>query len=387
MSAPTLLCLQLGLYAVLGLIASRLLEHDRAPMWHWAAYAGLSALAMAGLAWRPDGPLWLTGPGVGAASLLSLLVATRGAVLFLGLPSRDREHLAVLMVAAIGLGLIGPDPAHAHGRIALTSGLSAWTLARAVQICWRAVWAEYGRRLTLAASAPVLSMCVLNAALAVQGLMRSAVRADVAEVPPASTWVVILVSAAAFNFLFLFLLVRRLNQRLRHQARHDPLTDLLNRRAMTHVLEAEWQRWQRMGQPFTLITLDVDHFKRINDEHGHEAGDRVLCALADRLRTGLRVVDRVARMGGEEFLLMLPGCACQTDGLAKAERQRAALAAFPVDCGHGLRLTVTASWGVGGPLPGDSAVDALLRRVDAAVYEAKRQGRDRVVAQAASAAA
>ncbi|WP_313070127.1 GGDEF domain-containing protein [Melaminivora sp.] len=159
----------------------------------------------------------------------------------------------------------------------------------------------------------------------------------------------------------------RVRTEFEHMATHDGLTGALNRRAILALCHDEHKRSQRQPRPFSLMMLDLDHFKTINDTHGHQHGDRVLVHFADRMRAVLRGTDRLGRYGGEEFLVLLP----ETDARAAsalAQRIHAALA-----CGHALDCQVSigvADW----QGPGDS-VDALLGRADAALYRAKAQGR------------
>lgn len=163
-------------------------------------------------------------------------------------------------------------------------------------------------------------------------------------------------------------------------ARTDALTGLANRRALIDALAAERQRVARGAAPFAVVLADVDHFKQVNDRHGHDSGDAVLRQVAATIRTVAREVDVAARWGGEEFLVLLPATSL-ADALAVAERMRAAVHAATIEA-NGQRLSVTASFGVGALRGGESA-DDCIRRADAALYVAKREGRDRVVAEAA----
>lgn len=163
-------------------------------------------------------------------------------------------------------------------------------------------------------------------------------------------------------------------RQLQQLADHDPLTGLLNRRGMQHLLQREWQTAQRHGQRFALILVDIDRFKLLNDSFGHQAGDAALLHTAHLLRSGLRGEDAVARWGGEEFLLLLPG-ASEADACQVAERLRAALHQRPVDfAGH--RLDLTASFGVLCAPETAATLDQTLSRLDALLYDAKRSGRD-----------
>ena len=168
----------------------------------------------------------------------------------------------------------------------------------------------------------------------------------------------------------------RLLDEVRRLATRDELTGLANRRLFEETLTLEVGRHRRTGAPLSVVALDVDHFKHINDELGHPAGDQVLRQIAGTLRDGTKAFDVPARTGGDEFLVLLPGCSV-ADVAQVAERLRA-VARRAV----GPDLTVTLSAGTA-TIP-DDAVDAtqLLAAADSALYRAKRTGRDRVGARA-----
>lgn len=159
-------------------------------------------------------------------------------------------------------------------------------------------------------------------------------------------------------------------------ATQDELTGLWNRRHMTSLLVAERGRQQRSRSPISLVLMDIDHFKRINDACGHQAGDQVLQIFADVITHNLRAGDSLARWGGEEFLLMLPGTAAE-EALVCVERMRGQLAMRSF--GHiAPRLTVTFSAGIG--VCGlEDRTDAIIERADRAMYRAKTAGRNRTV--------
>lgn len=197
---------------------------------------------------------------------------------------------------------------------------------------------------------------------------------------PVATWVVTLVSAAAFNFLFLFLVGFRMQQNLRRQAIHDTLTGLPNRRAMEQRLQLEWDRSVRYAKPFVVILADVDHFKRINDQHGHAVGDAALTAVAQALQSSARETDHVSRFGGEEFLILMPEANMETDGVPMAERLRDAIAQLTLTSPTTAEpIPLSASFGVSGWLAADQHSDNVLRRADNAMYAAKSHGRNCVV--------
>ena len=172
----------------------------------------------------------------------------------------------------------------------------------------------------------------------------------------------------------------RLMQELAAQARTDALTGLANRRHATETLVVEIERARRYNRPLGIVLFDLDHFKHVNDEYGHEAGDAVLRTFGDVLRASARGTDVVARWGGEEFLAILHEATLEAT-IAFAERVRTALAATTplAPFAEGEAQTVTVSAGVTTLSEADAAdADALVRRADEALYAAKGSGRDRV---------
>ena len=167
------------------------------------------------------------------------------------------------------------------------------------------------------------------------------------------------------------------NRLLAEASRTDALTGLANRRAFLEVAETEVQRMARTGRAFSFVLGDVDHFKRVNDELGHAAGDAVLRELAARARGAVRKLDAVARWGGEEFVFLLPETPL-AGALLAAETVRAAVAAGPFEV-DGAALAVTISLGVA-EHAWDRTLDATMAIADRALYRAKETGRNRVVA-------
>lgn len=186
--------------------------------------------------------------------------------------------------------------------------------------------------------------------------------------------------------------LERYRAALEAQVRIDPLTQLANRLALDEQVAFEWERASRSHQPLALLMIDVDRFKAFNDHYGHMAGDRCLQGVAQALLTTMgRAGDMVARYGGEEFAVLLPG-ANEDQACAVADRLRQAVRALRIDhAAGGLDHMVTISIGVtslqpavrdvttGAPRHGIDVAYALFRQADAALYQAKRQGRDRCV--------
>ncbi len=170
----------------------------------------------------------------------------------------------------------------------------------------------------------------------------------------------------------------RLHRTVQRQALVDGLTGLANRRLYEAALAKELSRADRFGEPVTLVLADLDDFKRVNDAHGHPAGDEVLREFARTLKDCLRDIDLAARWGGEEFAVLLPGTDVQ-GGITLAERMRTALAERVIVSASGDRITMTASFGVA-EWGGSGTANDLLALADSALYAAKGRGKNRVEA-------
>ncbi len=170
--------------------------------------------------------------------------------------------------------------------------------------------------------------------------------------------------------------ILELHQSLRFAATHDFLTDLLNRSEILTALDRECARAGREEKPTTVILADIDHFKQVNDTLGHAAGDEVLKEIAKRLKLDLRPYDVVGRYGGEEFLLLLPGCNLQ-HGAKRADDIRAAVAETPVATAFG-NVSVTISMGVTATTSRHRGSGEFLHQADVSLYAAKNNGRNRV---------
>jgi len=179
----------------------------------------------------------------------------------------------------------------------------------------------------------------------------------------------------------LLLAIRSSQEQLTRLATTDALTGLANRRHALAEIDREWRRVVRTRSPLALLMIDIDHFKSINDRHGHAVGDEVLVAVATRCRGALRAIDLCGRLGGEEFVVMLP----ETDragAIATAERLRSEVGATPVTTDAGpVGVTISLGIAVAAPgadteEPGSRTAHALLQRADRALYRAKADGRD-----------
>lgn len=172
--------------------------------------------------------------------------------------------------------------------------------------------------------------------------------------------------------------LRAANERLRRLAQEDELTGLSNRRHLLSALQRLHAAARRYDHPLSVIMMDLDHFKRINDERGHATGDRALAAVADVLRESCRRSDIVGRYGGDELCLILPH-ADEVAAMATAEKVRHLVRRLRLEDERGCRVPLTCSLGVSRLLTDEETPDPLMQRADDALYQAKEAGRDRAV--------
>lgn len=172
---------------------------------------------------------------------------------------------------------------------------------------------------------------------------------------------------------------RRLRLKLQQQAELDELTGTYNRHKLMELLRGQLSEFHRYKHPFSLILLDVDHFKTFNDRFGHLIGDQVLRRVAENCGAGLREHDMLCRYGGEEFVIVLPHT-CGSEAIPLAERLRDRIEQLDLTASAGTPCTLSISAGISTCRSDDREVEALLQRADEALYQAKGMGRNRVIA-------
>ena len=274
---------------------------------------------------------------------------------------------AVLIVVGPRLPRWGLAPLGPIGVVLIAYALASTPGAGdgAVLYIWPVLWTTFffGRR----------------GAISIVGCVGAAHAVTLLSLPAASSypgrWVDVMVSVTVVSVVILTLVHRndRLLNQLIDEARTDALTGLLNRRGFDERAALELAHARRDVRSIALITFDVDHFKRINDELGHETGDQVLARIGARLTAQSRDIDVAARFGGDEFVVLLPGSS-SSDAERFAERVRRALGADdhaglgPVPMSAGILSAVA-----------PNSIETMLHGADAALYEAKRAGRDRTV--------
>lgn len=347
---------------------------------HWGVATLLLAVGMGIVIARPWFP-----PALGSAlpnlvHLLAAALVARGVRVFVRRPPADRWLLAIGLPAMAVVILANVfDAPHSWTVVAAGLGMGL-LLLRAAHDVRGGLAAEFGRPAAWACSVPlwlIAGMLSARALLALPGVSGSGQTLDTGETRQVVMSLALVLLAMAMHLTMAAMLMLRLIQRLRHLSMHDALTGLLNRRAFGLRLDTERVRQQRHPGPMALLAVDLDHFKAVNDRWGHAAGDAVLVAAAQVLDGAARRLDATARMGGEEFALLLPG----TDLAGAnqlAERLLDAFRSLTVAF-EGELLHITAS--IGAAVCDDPAEDAeeLFRRADRALYLAKTGGRDRVV--------
>lgn len=374
------------MYGVGWWVGARMLSLSRTSAQHWMWFCWVLSVSLALF----TVPLEFATGWVIQARNLGLLVACmlvrRGVAHFLRQPESDREHLTIFGAVALLTALVPTGPDGWVVRTVVLNVALAWVLLRLALEQRNVVGQEFGRYTGwLLATSPIL----LGVLLLARSTLASSQAQLVGELHPSSTSALnlallacVIVLSTAFQFTLLYMVMLRLVAKLRHLSRHDPLTGLLNRRAWTQALAAERQMQKRKPRPLGLLMVDIDHFKQLNDRLGHAAGDAALCAVGATLQSVARTTDVVARLGGEEFGLLLVDTDVQGASQA-AERVRAAIARLPFT--HEDReLPMTVSVGAAvltAELASRTTADAMLSLADEALYQAKAAGRNRVVVQ------
>jgi diguanylate cyclase (GGDEF)-like protein len=354
--------------------------------WLAAAFASsaLAATAFAAVIRWESGPLLLI------ASTLILLAFVFLHVCFLELSGRDSKipRLGIALLSAQVLGYFF------YLRLHDVRQLSAVTLGVlvAVQACQSAAFLKKTNKKGM--DAPVWYNITLLLGFALFNVFRSALvlilgtprDSQLSSPLQATAAIVFLGAGIGLGFGVFWMEGHQMRLKLEHLASIDPLTGIYNRRSFITLCERELLRSSRTGEIFSLIMFDLDHFKKINDRHGHRVGDSVLCEVVEKLRNSVRNIDIVARWGGEEFVALLPKADAEA-ALVVARRLRQHVGSISMasprlqEIGGENAIKITLSIGMAtyaGHYPMITIHD-LLHRCDAAMYQAKADGRDRIV--------
>ena len=377
-----------GVFCGVWLLGSWVFGDVRRAALHWSAFAGLSTASFLALIVALHQPVPLSAELLRALGnvfgLAAMLALHRGVRLFIDAPLPTGAHALALVIVLV-VSWLGLAPERAALRVSVNSVVMA-----AIALAIAADLYRYGRvvrrrhawllALPLVAAAVGFSLRGVRAVWRAESVTPEMVADSTVNVVSAMGYMAI---ALTFHATLLGIVVGRILSDLRHRSRHDGLTGLLNRRAMEEALFSQMQRSRRTGEPFTVLMLDLDHFKTINDCHGHAAGDRALKHTAAALKAELREVDAVGRFGGEEFLVLMPGATVET-AMPVAERLRTALISDPPSIDDAT-LLLSASIGIAQWREPAEEPSRLLRRADSALYSAKVRGRDRVAVDPADA--
>ena len=371
-----LITIQQCLLGVVWMGAAALGLTRRAALHFGTAAVGVAAGLVAVVA-RDAGAVPAILPGL--VGIVAYAALRRGMQIFCGLPSGDREQAWMMGLAVTGLGLAAATRQNEWVVTGITSLALAWTVLRATREAWPCLATEFGRKAALVCLAPLL---LIGAIFAVRSALAPVFTLQVGRFAT---------SGGTFNaglglsMLALTLLkhmglgamvVLRTVSQLRQLSDHDALTGVFNRRGLSAQHERECNRLRRGGVGYALLLIDIDHFKRINDEHGHGVGDAVLVAAAQTMKAAMRPGDVLARTGGEEFSVLLSDVD-PTQAWGAAQRLREAVRDETIEV-EGRRLKLTCSIGVAWTQDPATDLVALSRRADDAMYRAKSLGRDRV---------
>ena len=372
-----LIVLQQGLCAFSWWVGGWWLGLSKRVSAHWmsaalAVAAGLSLILQRGV-WPPFLTLVVANLGI----MLGVLLTRRGVQIFLRILITDREHACAFGVGALLLlGFVGGE----HSRVAVIGAQLpiAWTLLRASWESHHALKSEGSVATARVVATPLAMLGMVFVVRAIAGVVAPDVAARPLHEPNAFNGVVVLafmLVGLMVNLVLALMVVGRLVSRLQQLSERDALTGLLNRRALAPLLQREAGRLRRYGETYSVLMIDIDYFKNINDSHGHAAGDAALVKLAELLRQAAREVDHIVRLGGEEFCILLPHS--ELDG-AMHLAGRVHTAVRDADWRE-FERSITVSVGVAVAQAPDETPQAVLARADQALYRAKDGGRDQVV--------
>lgn len=364
--------------AAIWALGARLLGTARGAVNFWVAWSLLSSVTWFILAARLQSPP-LVGILVGVFGVMCL---QRGIRLFIGREPTHRLQAALLIAVVIAFWLANQFPLRSVQAM-VNFGVLAWLYLSIAHDLYIHARDQLAFRWPLLLCTPLLLGCVaygsraVRAVLAPESILTEMTTNSPLNLGSALAFVVLVL---ALHATLMALVVTRLTGELRRMSRHDSLTGLLNRRAMEELLFAQLQRSVRGREPFAVMMLDLDHFKRVNDLHGHAVGDLALKHVAKLLRASVREVDSLARFGGEEFVVLMPG-ASLTQAEPIAERLRERLCATPLTYAS-TTVELSISIGIAQWRGSGEDLSQLLVRADTALFQAKDQGRNRVVLDA-----
>ena len=351
-------------------------QHNYPPARDWAVAALISAAGLFCFGLRDLAPVWVSEVLSNALVLPGWMIFDYAIVRAAGKQPPVKLGIAICALAvgsAAWHSLVSPN----HAAQVLTQNLVfAFFDLYAAYACSKVV--EAGRVLTFRLIAVLLAFLGMTCLWRMVG--------GVFDIAPAFAQApqrTLLVAASMFAFPMIVMLLalqtsQNLQGEINDQARRDMLTGAFNRRAFDEFVNREWSRSVRRDDPFSLLTIDIDHFKKFNDRHGHQTGDATLVQVSNAAQAALRADDIWCRYGGEEFIALLPNTTIE-QALTVAERLRCSVAATMIATKKGL-LKVSVSVGVAERSTTQAHWSEVLAASDAALYRAKAAGRNQVAA-------
>ena len=328
-------------------------------------------------------PDFLSGPCSDVAVLLAFVLLHR-AVLDLLEEAPGLPRFGLILLGMEALAHVATFTLHSSGRVrvaVLGCLVTMQCLQTALLLIRRS---RYGIRASMWFNAGILiSFGVLNL-IRSGAMLIGSLRASVLSPIETATFLAYIAAALGLAFGFFWMTTAELSAELEYMASTDPLTRVYNRRVFRDWCEKELARTYRSGTTFSILVIDVDHFKRINDRFGHRAGDLVLCAVVEQMQDSVRGIDVLGRWGGEEFVALLPG-AGEEAALIVAHRvrrnvEKLRLARILCDGGYPIDADgLTVSVGMASHRGETDRIEDMLDRADCALYRAKAEGRNRVL--------
>jgi diguanylate cyclase (GGDEF)-like protein len=345
-------------------------------LWYLAGYTFSSALIY--VLYQEEGL-----PEAVNIALPNSMVAVAGSLLLLAIATVRGSRVHPLLVYAPPLVVFVVSLLLMNYPTARLTTVNMLLLLQRVPTLWilvrrGGIGIGHGRHIVLVSVLAMTLLFALRAVVIGFGVVPTPVLAE-STLLNTTTYIVSYLTTVLVTLGFVLAAVEMAADQNHRLAMRDELTGLPNRRAALEALDREWAATGRHEQPLSLLMLDLDHFKQINDRYGHPAGDAVIQQVADLLRTRLRGQDVAGRFGGEEFVIILPDTAPE-GARALAEVLRAEIAEMVIDVG-GQVVRITTSIGLYGVWPNEAeSIPELIRRADAALYRAKAGGRNQVAA-------
>jgi diguanylate cyclase (GGDEF)-like protein len=323
-------------------------------------------------------PDFLTRTGANLTGLTAFVALWAGGRHLFSPEISMKEPWLVWTAATVIIIILSQMPDYGNQRIATEFVAITWIILRASANATPIVLARFGKFPAMATAFIAWGFSAVLMMRAIGGLFLGwHIEIDSNQGGTLAFAYLVLATVTSINSLLAYMLLRSVLSEVESLARHDPLTGLLNRRAFSQQQALCWDRWQRKQSAFAAICLDIDHFKTINDQFGHDMGDRTLVLVAQALQKQVRPTDTLARTGGEEFILLMDLHESGDSVMQIAERLRMAvqtLSPWP----DAPQRRVTVSLGAALSTPQDERPENVITRADRALYCAKANGRNRI---------